>query len=478
MDTLSGRYLDYGGNPTNDPAVPYRLQGLLDSDRSTPVVFCRDEACADVVAALGLVATTVSNSVGAVWPDTLKARFRGRLIFLTPDLGAVIVKNLEAAAHETVAVTFAKSVADWAADDDCLRELVGDVQAWDRPARGEITAKACPPLTDAEETRKAELVAEAGLQLPTDATVQGHDPEASDATPTKSRSRAKRVATRPAAQAIVPPTTDSNTTPLDVRHDADEVQPIDRADIPTETEMATQAIKPIAGASEAPGSLMAMAPPGAAPSSTLMSEASPAAIAAGSPGAAAPGAPPTSKDPFADLMKLRVSQDFIGEAGVKRVLSTVPVRKPHAQEFFRVRSEEDYRGTFAMLQLKDERETYLVTPDMRPELLGHYHIFTLYACINRQGVEFLWPVRMQDPEGKDMDCWRSEREAAELAMEKWVNMKWNSGLKAYDFGPAPRTLSEPSPPEHSFQDLIRTGFRGRLIDRPDHEVIMRLRGLI
>jgi hypothetical protein len=242
--------------------------------------------------------------------------------------------------------------------------------------------------------------------------------------------------------------------------------------------MAKQAVKPAAGA-EAPVSLMAMAPPTAAPSSALMSDASPAVIAAGSPGVTAPsGAPPTSKDPFADLMKLRVSQDFIGEAGVKRVLSTVPVRKPHGQEFFRVRQGEDYRGTFAMLQLKDERETYLVTPDMRPELLGHYHIYTLYTCINRQGVEFLWPVRMQDPEGKDMDCWRSEREAADLAMTDWVNMKWNSGLKAYDYGKAPRTLSEPSPPEHSFQELIRTGFRGRLIDRPDHEVILRLRGHI
>jgi hypothetical protein len=39
-----------------------------------------------------------------------------------------------------------------------------------------------------------------------------------------------------------------------------------------------------------------------------------------------------SDDPF-DLARLRVSQDFLAATPVKRLLTTVPVRKPGPQDF-------------------------------------------------------------------------------------------------------------------------------------------------
>ena len=48
---------------------------------------------------------------------------------------------------------------------------------------------------------------------------------------------------------------------------------------------------------------------------------------------------------------------------------------------------------------------------------------TLYTAINRQGVVFLWPVRLPGPDGKVNEWWRSAGEAAELAMTKWVRVK-------------------------------------------------------
>ena len=42
-----------------------------------------------------------------------------------------------------------------------------------------------------------------------------------------------------------------------------------------------------------------------------------------------------SDDPF-DLAKLRVSQDFLETTNVKKLLTTVPIRKPNAQDFVRV----------------------------------------------------------------------------------------------------------------------------------------------
>ena len=41
-------------------------------------------------------------------------------------------------------------------------------------------------------------------------------------------------------------------------------------------------------------------------------------------------------NPFDDLMSLRLDQSYADTVGVKKLLTTVPVRKPHRQEFVRV----------------------------------------------------------------------------------------------------------------------------------------------
>jgi hypothetical protein len=102
----------------------------------------------------------------------------------------------------------------------------------------------------------------------------------------------------------------------------------------------------------------------------------------------------------------------------------------------------------------------------------------LFTAVNRQGVVFLWPVRLPDPEGKQMEWWRSMREAAELAMKQWVRVKANMSLGAYEMFLAESTMSEPEWPNVTFQDLIKLAFRDRLITVLDHPVIKRLRGLV
>jgi hypothetical protein len=90
---------------------------------------------------------------------------------------------------------------------------------------------------------------------------------------------------------------------------------------------------------------------------------------------------------------LRLGQSFVTTAGVKKLLITVPVRKPNRQEFVRVHRDPNYRLTpAAIIELKEDRETYLVTPDVAMELPGEFGVATLYTTINRQGVLVLWPV--------------------------------------------------------------------------------------
>ena len=65
-------------------------------------------------------------------------------------------------------------------------------------------------------------------------------------------------------------------------------------------------------------------------------------------------APATAPDPF-DIPSLRLNPSFFETAGVKKLLTTVPVRKPGKQDFIRVRPQLEYRENFAMIDLKDER---------------------------------------------------------------------------------------------------------------------------
>jgi hypothetical protein len=189
------------------------------------------------------------------------------------------------------------------------------------------------------------------------------------------------------------------------------------------------------------------------------------------------GSPETPLDPFAPE-NLRLSQAFTETVGVKKLLKTVPVRKPSAQDFVRTHPDPEYRENFPIIELKDEREEYIVTAGLVPELVGEYVTKTLYTAINRQGVVFFWPVRLPSADGKDMNWWRSAREAAALATKSWVRVKANTGLGAYEIFRAESVMSEPEWPDLGFWDLIKIAFRDHLVDRIDHPVIKRLRGQV
>ena len=180
-------------------------------------------------------------------------------------------------------------------------------------------------------------------------------------------------------------------------------------------------------------------------------------------------------NPF-DLANLRLDQSFVESAGVKKLLTTVPVRKPGPQEFIRVHPEPHYRENLAVLELKDDRETYLLPPALANELPGEFYMATLYTAISRQKVVFLWPVRLPNPDGRIVEWHRSAASAAEHAMKRWMRVKANMSLGGYEIFEAASSIPDPEWPSSSFQELIEIGFRDRLITNLDHPAIKRLRG--
>jgi hypothetical protein len=183
-----------------------------------------------------------------------------------------------------------------------------------------------------------------------------------------------------------------------------------------------------------------------------------------------------STDPFPELGKLRLSQAFLETAGAKKVLTTVPVRKPKKQDFVRVHPDPAFREPFAIIELQDDNERYLVVAEIAIALPTEVVIEMLYTTINRQKVVSLWPVRLPTSDGRVLEWHRSAQEAAERAMQRWIRVTANLSLGAYEITEAPATIPEPEWPQYTFQELLRIGFRDRVIGSFDHPVLKRLRG--
>jgi hypothetical protein len=184
----------------------------------------------------------------------------------------------------------------------------------------------------------------------------------------------------------------------------------------------------------------------------------------------------TAPDPF-NPAALRLDPSYAETVGVRRLLTTVPVRKPNRQEFFRVHSDPLYRLTpAAIIELKEDRETYLMTPAMAQQFPDEFAPATLFTAINRQGVLFLWPVKLPGPDGKQNVWHRSAAEAAELAMSKWFRLMANMSLGAYELFEATGDWSDPVWPGLLLPEILKIAFRDHYIDSPDHPLIKRLLG--
>jgi len=180
-------------------------------------------------------------------------------------------------------------------------------------------------------------------------------------------------------------------------------------------------------------------------------------------------------NPF-DPKKLRLQQDYLGSAGVKKLLTRVPARKPSKQEWFRTHPDPAYRMDMGVIELKEDDAIYAVSAGLQADLLDLMVPVTIYTTVTRQGGVLLWPVRLPGEDGKNNDAWVASHEAAERATEAWMRLQWNMALRAYDMFEATGILHEPAWPDVTFEQLLEIGFQGRIIDKPDHLVIKKLRG--
>jgi hypothetical protein len=183
-------------------------------------------------------------------------------------------------------------------------------------------------------------------------------------------------------------------------------------------------------------------------------------------------------DPF-NPAALRLDPSYAETVGVRRLLTTAPVRKPNRQEFFRVHPDPLYRLTpAAIVELKEDREIYLITPAVAQQLPDEFAVAALLTAINRQGVLFIWPLKLPNSDGKQNDWHRSAAEAAEMAIKRWSRLKANMSLGAYDVFEATGDLPDPEWPELAFSEILKIAFRNHCVDQIDHPLFKRLLGQV
>lgn len=190
-----------------------------------------------------------------------------------------------------------------------------------------------------------------------------------------------------------------------------------------------------------------------------------------------PPSRPQPPDPF-NLADLRLGSNYAAGLGVRKVISTIPNRKPNKSEWFRVRPGEEWRLQTAVLELERgvERATYLVAPSLWPDLSGEVTPALLLTCVNRAGDLFLWRIKLPGSDGRTNAWTESALQIAQAAEANWCRMVSDMTNGHYSHFEPAEGLPDPQWPDLSFSAILKIAFRDRMIDSADHPVLRELRG--
>jgi hypothetical protein len=192
------------------------------------------------------------------------------------------------------------------------------------------------------------------------------------------------------------------------------------------------------------------------------------------------GVPPlVAPDPF-DAKALRLPPAFEHNAGIRRVISTIPVRKPHGQEWLRSHPGEGFSDNFGVITLKDDNETYLLHPDLVGAYENEMTRVRIFVCMSMNKNLFLWPAKLPGSGHRNADSWNASAiEAAEASMRRKVRIQSNRALGAYEyfFSDNPTPENDPVWPDLTYSEMLRIAFvkPGRFVDNHNHEVLRLLR---
>jgi len=185
--------------------------------------------------------------------------------------------------------------------------------------------------------------------------------------------------------------------------------------------------------------------------------------------------PDAPRDPFAPE-RFQIAQDYTALVGGTKQITRVPVGRPDSQLWFHVNPDSAFTVDVALLDLRNERETYIVDPALAIEVPTEVVTKRLYQYVTRQGDVGIWAIKLPDPEGRIDSYNESAMLAVETARQRWIRLVSNQRVKCYESLVTNRNYGEPDFGSLSLRDLLAIAFRGKVIDSINHPVLRRLRG--
>jgi hypothetical protein len=173
---------------------------------------------------------------------------------------------------------------------------------------------------------------------------------------------------------------------------------------------------------------------------------------------------------FSDLKSIAISpQDLIGG---QRIRSVIPVRRPKSNEFVRAHPDPDHYAITLFLYDVEGDATYYVQREMVNFFTNGVVAKLITVAVNQWGNAFLWPVPNSDAKTMRNAFNCSHRRAYHESKTKWIKMFREDGADLYTIVEAIGKLPEPEWPNEPFDQLLEIGFRGKVVNRPDHDVIL------
>lgn len=181
--------------------------------------------------------------------------------------------------------------------------------------------------------------------------------------------------------------------------------------------------------------------------------------------------------PELDLSQFRINQDFAAHIQARKVAISVNVRRPDRQQWVCPLPGREWRAPVAILEDKANQRTYIVVPEIVPEVTADLVPKLLVAYVTTQGAASLWPIRMPDESGRLDTYNESALQIIEQYGGRWIRVLPNQVERRYDvLEMAATELPAPKWPEGGFTKLFSLAFRGRVIDNLNHPVLKTLRG--
>jgi hypothetical protein len=180
----------------------------------------------------------------------------------------------------------------------------------------------------------------------------------------------------------------------------------------------------------------------------------------------------TETNPFDDLDALRNAQDydeFLSSEGS----AAFNVRTLRESMHLRVNPNPEY-ALYGQYVVATKQGTYFVSPKFRDALGPMPRRCNLHVAVDGHGEYFLLQVKQHNPNKDENKWYETARMVAAAASQGWVKVTKPTGIDGgWGFIPITHKMFEPKWPARSFNDILKSAFPDRIVNKLSHDLIQK-----